>query len=88
MLLTNTGPLVLDDGETASYHNDLRVVGRLPGNYTCQIKDNHGAIIDNMDYIVQGSCNGCKLPAWQALCSLLESCYKCFMLSVFYCCCF
>ena len=50
-----TGPLVLDDGVTATYHNDLKVTGRLPGTYTCQIKDDGDSVLDTlMDYDVLG----------------------------------
>ena len=50
-----TGPLVLDDGETATYHNDLKVTGRLPGTYTCQIKDDGDSVLGTlMDYDVPG----------------------------------
>ena len=52
--LKNTGPLVIDDGETAMYHNDLEVPGRLPGSYTCQIRDGDDSVLYTMDYDVLG----------------------------------
>lgn len=52
--LTNTGPLVLDDRKTSTYHNVLEVTGRVPGFYSCQIRDNSGSIIHAMNYNVKG----------------------------------
>ena len=52
--LKNNGPLVIDDGETAMYHNDLEVTGRLPGSYTCQIRDGDDSVLYTMDYDVLG----------------------------------
>ena len=53
--LPNTGPLVLDDGVTATYHNDLKVTGRHPGRYTCEIRDDDDSLLHSaMDYGVPG----------------------------------
>ena len=48
-LLPNTGPMVLED-EIATYYNDLVVIGRHPGTYTCLIKDGNGSVLHAKDY--------------------------------------
>ena len=49
--LPNTGPLVLEDGETATYYNDLVMIGRHPRTqYTCIITDEHDSVLNAMDY--------------------------------------
>ena len=85
-----TGPLVLDDGVTATYHNDLKVTGRLPGTYTCQIKDDGDSVLDTlMDYDVPGmSCytvigfNYCTIVIIQSVCCALPYLHNMFNLAV------
>ena len=52
--LDNTGPLVLTSASTASYTNTLDVSGRLPGTYTCQIRDSNNQILSSMDTDING----------------------------------